>query len=68
MAVVSHSAWSGTDAPPQKSDAYEKISLLKPALRVYTARQAAALAKRMPDLIVRHAMTYGNFLQTYCRN
>ena len=29
-------------------------------LTVYTHRQAEALAKHLPDVIIRHAMTYGN--------
>ncbi|HEZ0077208.1 TPA: ferrochelatase [Neisseria meningitidis] len=45
----------------KSAHAYEKIWFKEGSpLEVYTARQAAALAERMPDLIVRHAMTYGN--------
>ncbi|HFC8531839.1 TPA: ferrochelatase [Neisseria lactamica] len=41
--------------------AYEKIWLEEGSpLAVYTARQAAALAERLPGLLVRYAMTYGN--------
>ncbi|EFH22450.1 ferrochelatase [Neisseria polysaccharea ATCC 43768] len=47
--------------PKKSAHAYEKIWFKEGSpLEVYTARQAAALAERMPDLIVRHAMTYGN--------
>ncbi len=45
----------------KSAHAYEKIWFKEGSpLEVYTARQAAVLAERMPDLIVRHAMTYGN--------
>ena len=39
---------------------YEKVWLKEGSpLAVYTQRQAQALAERLPNIIVRHAMTYG---------
>ncbi|ASK27716.1 ferrochelatase [Neisseria chenwenguii] len=47
--------------PKKSAHGYEKIWFKEGSpLAVYTERQAAALAARLPDVIVRHAMTYGN--------
>ena len=49
------------DFSPEKSaHAYEKFGLKKVRRLRFTHRQAEALAKHLPDVIVRHAMTYGN--------
>ena len=50
-----------TFRPKKSAHAYEKIWFKEGSpLEVYTHRQAEALAKHLPDVIVRHAMTYGN--------
>lgn len=47
--------------PKKSAHAYAKIWFEQGSpLAVYTQRQADALAKAMPDTIVRYAMTYGN--------
>ncbi|MGN6847077.1 ferrochelatase, partial [Neisseria sp. P0021.S005] len=50
-----------TFRPKKSAHAYEKVWFKEGSpLEVYTHRQAEALAKHLPDVIVRHAMTYGN--------
>lgn len=50
-----------TFRPKKSAHAYEKVWFKEGSpLEVYTYRQAKALAKHLPDVIVRHAMTYGN--------
>lgn len=50
-----------TFRPKKSAHAYEKVWFKEGSpLEVYTHRQAEALAKHLPDIIVRHAMTYGN--------
>lgn len=47
--------------PKKSAHGYGKIWLAEGSpLAVYTEKQAAALAARLPGVIVRHAMTYGN--------
>ncbi|QEY26953.1 ferrochelatase [Neisseria zalophi] len=46
--------------PKKSAHAYQKVWLNEGSpLAVYTERQAALLADRLPNLIVRYAMTYG---------
>ena len=50
-----------TFRPKKSAHAYEKVWFKEGSpLEVYTHRQAEALTKHLPDVIVRHAMTYGN--------
>ena len=47
--------------PKKSAHGYEKIWFQDGSpLAVYTERQAQALAAALPDVVVRHAMTYGN--------
>ena len=47
--------------PKKSAHGYEKIWFQDGSpLAVYTERQAKALAAALPDVVVRHAMTYGN--------
>lgn len=50
-----------TFRPKKSAHGYRKIWQQEGSpLEVYTKRQAEALAERLPDVIVRYAMTYGN--------
>ena len=54
-------AWLSIDFRPKKARMPMKNWFKEGSpLEVYTHRQAEALAKHLPDVIVRHAMTYGN--------
>lgn len=47
--------------PKKSAHGYEKVWLPEGSpLAVYTEKQAELLAQRLPDVIVRHAMSYGN--------
>ncbi len=47
--------------PKKSAHGYQKIWFEQGSpLAVYTQRQAAALAERLPGIVVRHAMTYGS--------
>ncbi|MCQ9326388.1 ferrochelatase [Neisseria dentiae] len=47
--------------PKKSAHGYEKVWLPEGSpLAVYTEKQAELLAQRLPDIIVRHAMSYGN--------
>ena len=46
--------------PKKSAHGYEKVWLAEGSpLAVFTERQAAALAQALPDVLVRHAMSYG---------
>lgn len=47
--------------PKKSAHGYQKVWLPEGSpLAVYTAAQAALLAQRLPDVLVRHAMSYGS--------